>query len=132
MILVDTSAWIDFFRGARPLADTVDELLAGNAVATCGPVLTEVRRGIRSPTERSRVLPLFDGCQVLTQPDELWTEAGEIGSLLGRRGMTVKTLDLLIATYALAHQVPILTRDQDFQLMRKAGIPLRLASLRGA
>jgi len=33
LILVDISAWIDFFRGSQPLADRVDELLGSNEVA---------------------------------------------------------------------------------------------------
>ena len=51
MILVDTSAWIDFFRGRDPLAGWVDEALEANDVAVCGPVHTELRRGL------ARVLP---------------------------------------------------------------------------
>lgn len=90
----------------------------------CGPVVTEIRRGLRSRTERVRVLPLLRGCHELVQPPRLWEEAGELGFFLGRRGAAVKSLDLLIATYALAHAVPILTADADFTLMRRAGAHL--------
>ena len=57
----------------------------------------------------------------------LWEEAGELGYFLGRRATSVKTLDLLIATYALAHAVPILTVDSDFARMQRAGLRLLLA-----
>lgn len=90
----------------------------------CGPVVTELRRGLRSRPERLRVLPLLRGCHELAQPEHLWEEAGELGYFLGRRGAAVKSLDLLIATYALAHAVPILTNDADFALMRRAGAHL--------
>ncbi len=129
MILVDTSAWIDFFRGRDPLARTVDALLDTNEVALCGPVLTELRRGLRSRAERARVLPLLGGCHLLDQPPALWEEAGELGALLGRRGTTVKTLDLLIATYALSHGVAVLTRDTDFDRIRRAGLSLLLVEV---
>jgi predicted nucleic acid-binding protein len=124
MILVDTSAWIDFFRGAGQLANRVDELLVANEVALCGPVITELRRGLKSPAERRRVIPLFDACHDLEQPARLWEEAGELGYALARKGVTVKTLDLLIATYALSHGVALLASDSDFDAMRRAGIPL--------
>jgi predicted nucleic acid-binding protein len=127
MILVDTSAWIDFFRGTAPLAGRVDELLAQNQLAICGPILTELRRGFRSVAERRRVLPLFGGCHFLEQPPLLWEEAGELGFLLGRRGRRIKSMDLLIATYALSHSVSLLTRDADFRHIRRLGIPLQLA-----
>lgn len=126
MILVDTSAWIDFFRGRDPLAAAVDTLLEANEVALCGPVITELRRGLRSRADRTRVLPLLGGCHMLDQPPALWDEAGELGALLGRRGTAVKTLDLLIATYALSHGVALLTRDADFERIRRAGLSLLL------
>ena len=124
MILVDTSAWIHFFRGRAPQAGRVDDLLATNDLALCGPVLTELRRVLRSATERRRLIPLFDGCHLLSQPARLWEEAGELGYLLARKGVTTGTVDLLIATYALSHGVPVLAADSDFATMRRAGIPI--------
>jgi predicted nucleic acid-binding protein len=129
VILVDTSAWIEFFCGRDPLATAVDGLIEANEVALCGPVLTEIRRGLRSRADRARVLPLLDGCHVLEQPRALWEEAGELGALLGRRGATVKSLDLLVAVYALSHGVAVLTRDSDFQRMRRAGLTLLLVEV---
>jgi tRNA(fMet)-specific endonuclease VapC len=127
MMLVDTSAWIEFFRGRDPVASMVDEALATNDAAICGPVETELRRGLRDERERKRVLPLLSGCLTLYEPHDLWTAAGELGFRLRRRGVTPKTLDLLIAVYALNHGAALLTTDTDFLLMRKAGTPLLLA-----
>jgi tRNA(fMet)-specific endonuclease VapC len=126
VILVDTSGWVDFFRGRGPLADRVDDLIDADEAALCGPVVNELRRGIRSTAERARVLPLLGSCRMLGQPPRLWEEAGELGFFLAREGATVKTLDLLVAAYALAHGVPLLTGDSGFARMRKAGVPLLL------
>lgn len=101
-------------------------MLESNEVALCGPVVTELRRGLRSATERTRVLLLLGGCVTLEQPTGLWEEAGELGYVLARRGTSVKSLDLLIATYALAHAVPVLGADSDFATMKRAGLPLLL------
>jgi len=130
VILVDTSAWIDFFRGRGRVAEQVDQLLETDEAALCGPVVTELRRGLRSSAERDHVLSLLSGCHVLDQPVRLWEETGEIGWYLGRRGAAVKSLDLLIAAYALAHDVPILTADRDFALMRRVGLGLVLVDVR--
>jgi predicted nucleic acid-binding protein len=89
-------------------------------------VILEIRRRLRSRAERTRVLPLLHGCHLLEQPPRLWEEAGELGWLLGRKGMHVKSLDLLIAAYALAHGVPLLARDADFDRMRRAGLRILL------
>ena len=127
MMLVDTSAWIDFFRGRGRLARIVDDALAANDVAICGPVETELRRGLVNARERRKVLPLLSGCTWLSAPEDLWTAAGELGYRLRRRGVAGKTLDLLIATYALSYSSALLTSNKGFLVMQKAGIPLLLA-----
>jgi len=124
--LVDTSAWIDFFQGRSPFASVVDHLLELGEVAICGPIETEIRRGIRSKAQKLQVLSYLEGCEFLKQPENLWIEAGELGFLAGRKGVTIKTLDLLIATYAIAHETSLLTKDSDFELLARTGIPLRL------
>src|SRR5688500_20205467 len=100
MILVDTSAWIEFFRGRDPVATAVDEALAAGEAALCGPIETELRRGLLNARERKEVLPLFDACRFLDAPADLWVDAGDLGFALRRRGVTPKTLDLLIAVHA--------------------------------
>ncbi len=127
MILIDTSAWIEFFRGRDPVASAVDEALASNDAALCGPIETEIRRGLRSERERTKLLSLLDACHALSQPSQLWQEAGDLGFALRRRGVTPKTLDLIIAVYALSHSAVLLTIDKDFAAMRKAGVPLLLS-----
>jgi predicted nucleic acid-binding protein len=98
-------------------------------VALCGPVVAEIRRGLRSHGERARVIPLLSGCPRLPDPPDLWEEAGDLGYALGRRGITVKTIDLLVATYALSHGVALLTADADFAQMQRAGAQLLLVDV---
>ena len=128
MILIDTSAWIEFFRGREPFAAAVDEALGDGEAAICGPIEMELRRGLADERERRTVLPLLEACQLLAQPPQLWADAGDLGFLLRRRGITPKSIDLLIAAYALNHSAVLLTRDKDFAAMRKAGIPIQLAT----
>lgn len=126
MILIDTSAWIDFFRGRDPIASRVEQYLEDNRAAYCRPVLTEIRRGLKSAKEQNMVLPLIEGSQFLSQPDSLWEDAGEIGFLVRRHGHTVKTIDLLIACYTIAHSTPLLALDRAFAIIAKAGLGLDL------
>ena len=126
MILVATSAWIGFFRDRGPVAALVDRALEDDDVALCGPVITELRRGFKSAAERSKTIPLLQACHQLSQPVTLWSDAGDLGFALARKGITVKSLDLLIATYALTNGTPVLTLDRDFRLIARAGIGLHL------
>lgn len=129
MILVDTSAWIAFFRDRGPAAGVVDQALEDDEVALCGPVLTELRRGFTTASELNKTLPLLSACHQLSQPADLWDEAGDLGFALARRGITVRTLDLLIATHALFHRIPILTLDDDFRSIARAGVGLHLVDV---
>ena len=129
MILVDTSAWLAFFRGTGAAADILDLALGENQVAWCGPIATELRRGFVSARERTKVLELLEACHWLEQPSALWQEAGDLGYALRRKGLTVKTFDLLIAVYALSHGTELLTLDSDFGLMRAKGVGLQLVAL---
>jgi predicted nucleic acid-binding protein len=126
LILVDTSAWIAFFRDRGPVAAIVDQALEDDDVALCGPVFTELRRGFKSAAERSRTIPLLQACHQLHQTASLWNDAGDLGFALARKGITVKSLDLLIAAYALTNGTAILTLDRDFRLIAQAGIGLQL------
>ncbi len=108
------------------MAKAVDELLGDNAVALCGPIVTELLRGVRNERKGHQLLSLLYGCTILDPPDELWVEAGHLGAFLGRKGMTAKTLDLLIAAHALSFDIALLTCDGDFSRFAKAGLPLRL------
>jgi predicted nucleic acid-binding protein len=130
VILVDTSAWIAFFRGTGGAAEIVDVALGENQIAWCGPVATELRRGFVSARERTQVLGLLESCHWLDEPHSLWQQAGDLGYALRRKGVTVKTFDLLIATYALSHGVELLTLDSDFVAMRSKGVALKLALAR--
>lgn len=129
MILVDTSAWIAFFRDRGPAAAIVDQAIEADHAALCGPVMTELRRGFKSSVERNKTLPLLLACHHLPQPVSLWDDAGDLGFTLARKGMTVKSLDLLIAACALTHGVPILTLDRDFQSIARTGVGLQLVDL---
>ncbi|MBI3295688.1 MAG: PIN domain-containing protein [Deltaproteobacteria bacterium] len=128
MILIDTSAWIEFFRGKGECANSVDVLLSENQVALCGPVLTEITRGFRSERDKQDIIPLLEACRLLSQPENLWQDAGSLGFLLGKQKKRVKTLDLLIASIAIFHRVPILTNDTDFKRIQEIAPALALVS----
>lgn len=79
------------------------------------------------PGDRRRVLSLLEGCRLLPQPEYLWPTTGDLGAALARRGLTVKTVGLLIAKYAVAHGVPVLAADSDFHAIARADVGFSLA-----
>lgn len=129
MIIVDTSCWIDYFRGVEPFASKVAYLIESDTAVLIGPVITEILRGIVKSSVRTRINEFITGLTTIKQPVDLWNSAGLVGAAVTKRGYNPKTVDLLIAIYALDTDLPLLTKDRDFQLMQKAGVPIRLVTL---
>jgi len=122
MFLVDTSVWVDYFRGKdTPEVDRlVSELSDGADVCLCGLILTEVLQGIASDREHEQVRSLFEQLVYLPLSRAEHVLAAEIYRKARRRGKTIRnTLDCVIAACAIAYDVPLLTTDRDFLAIRE-------------
>lgn len=114
-VLADTCAWIDFFSPAGgPLAEAVGQALAIGGVRLCGVVLYEVAQGIRSERERRTLLPALEALDFLEMDRATWLRAAGISAALRRGGITIPMSDIVIASLALEHDLPVLTVDPHF------------------
>ena len=118
MILVDSSVWIDYFRGtASREADKLDKLLGRELLAIGDLMLTEVLQGFDTERDFTKARKLLTSLMVV----ELGGEAIAIRAainfrLLRRRGVTVrKTIDTVIATRCIESGYELLHRDRDFE-----------------
>lgn len=69
--LVDTSVWIDFFKGTPPVKALLEKLIAEDTVFTAGPILYELLQGVKSPEERKQVKEAFLSTRYLEiRPDD--------------------------------------------------------------
>ena len=113
-VLLDTSVWIDAFRGKTPeIVSTVRMLLNEDRVFICGPVLFEIKRGLRPP-ERKKILPLFDALIRVSVLENMWDAAGDLDASLRQKGITIPPMDVLIAQVCLDHDIFLFTLDQHF------------------
>ena len=127
LVLVDTSAWIDFFsrRGSRTLKARLRRLLDDDNVATTGPVVLELLQGCRSEPEREQLERYFRALHWLPVEDRHWYSAGAMAFRLRRRGITVSAVDAVIATVADSHGCSLLQQDRDFEhIARYTGLRL--------
>ena len=124
MILVDSSVWIDYFRGARnrPVEQLLAWLKGGEATVDLGVadlVVFEVMRGFSAPKEQQRAKALLLALDVV--------EIGGLGNALlasehycalRAQGYTVRSpVDVLLASYCISHHHMLLHRDADFDVM---------------
>jgi predicted nucleic acid-binding protein len=119
MILVDTSVWIESFRrGGR----RIEDLVALDEVVTCLPVVQEVLQGFADERafavarEAMLALPLVES----PLPVGVFEEAVDLYRAARRRGFTVRSsVDCLIAACALRHDLDVLHRDRDYQVLAR-------------
>jgi predicted nucleic acid-binding protein len=120
VILVDSSAWIDYFRGADSrVAEALDSILGVELVVVGDLILAEVMQGFVLDRDLASARRLFDSPVVETltlggRDIALKTAANH--RLLRSRGVTVrKRIDGIIATRCIESRLTLLHADRDFQ-----------------
>lgn len=122
MILVDSSVWIDFFRGTdTPEADRLDALLGKEPLLIGDLILTEVLQGFTSErdfNQANRLLGSLDLIEIGGR--EIAIQAARNFRTLRALGVTVrKTIDTLIATRCIESGIALLHSDRDFDPFRE-------------
>lgn len=115
MVMIDSSAWIDSFRGKTPaVTATVRALLENNQAVTCGPILMELYRGLKAG-ERKKLAPLLSAVNRVAFQEDDWEAAGELDGRLRAGGVTVPPVDIIIARLCLRTGATLFTLDGHFR-----------------
>jgi predicted nucleic acid-binding protein len=117
VILVDSSVWIDFFRGRRSeQTDILDRLLGIEPVATGDLMLAEVLQGFTSERHFNEAKTLLSSLIIVDIGGiEIAVQAARNFRSLRALGVTVrKTIDTLIATRCIEGDHSLLHSDRDF------------------
>ena len=120
MILVDSSVWIDYFNGRNTWqTDLLEKLLSDVPIIIGDLILAEILQGFRSDNDYKTAksflsdLPFrqMGGYQVAVQSAQNYRT-------LRKKGVTVrKTIDVIIGTYCILEDLPLLHDDRDFEPM---------------
>jgi predicted nucleic acid-binding protein len=124
-VVVDTSAWIDFFRGDAKAVLRVEPVLSEGGAAITGPIRAEVLSGARTSSQYEQLRVLFDGVIGIPDPPSLWERVAEYRFALARGGFQAEIVDLAIAVTTLAGGHRLLTRDRGFARIRTV-VPIEL------
>lgn len=117
MILVDSSVWIDYFRGTvTRQTDTLDALLGREPLAIGDLILTEVLQGCPSDREFKRLAAMLTELTLVELGGkEIAIQAAKNFRTLRGLGITVrKTVDSIIATRCIESGYDLLHDDRDF------------------
>lgn len=122
MIFVDSSVWIDYFNGRLTRqTELLDEFLGHEPIVIGDLVLTEVLQGFQDDRDFDRARKLFDS--FVFRPmlgKECAVKSAENYRILRKKGITVrKTINVMIATFCIENNLPLLHSDKDFQAMEE-------------
>ncbi|MFT6239234.1 MAG: putative nucleic acid-binding protein [Akkermansiaceae bacterium] len=118
MVIIDTSAWVDFFRrdGDLSVKLAVKGLLDAFEGALCGPVEMEFLGGAR-PNETDEIQAWFDVIPYVQHDQKIWRKAARNFAKLRAAGFTVPWNDILIGTIADEKDVSLYANDKHFPIM---------------
>ena len=131
MIVVDSSAWIEYLRGTGSRADTTlqTELSRGGALGVVDVVRLELLAGATTDAQLIVVTRLLARAAALPSSSPADHEHAALLYRSARRsGQTVRSLiDCLVAAAALRVDAPVLARDRDYEVLASVST-LRLAA----
>ena len=116
-MLVDTSVWIECFRGRDPGCSAVARWIDEDRVVCAGLVLGELLQGARSRREREALGGFPEVFDFLPEGHWLWAEAANLANRLRRRGTTVGLADCYLAVSAASAGVRVATLDRHFEIL---------------
>lgn len=129
MILVDTSAWVEFDRATGSPADLrLTELISeGGELAVTEPVIAEVAAGARTDEREAALRRLLARCRLLSFDGVAdFDGALRVYRRCRQAGVTPRgLLDCMIATVALRNGAAVLAHDADMARIADV-MPLRL------
>jgi predicted nucleic acid-binding protein len=117
VILVDSSVWVDYFRGVETAeADKLDTFLGVEQIITGDLILTEVLQGFISEREFIQGRKLLASLPMIPLVgEEIAVQAARNFRKLRALGITIrKTIDTLIATSCIEKKISLLYSDRDF------------------
>ena len=125
-VLVDTSAWVEFFNGTDSLeSHAIAMLLQGDDdVCTCGVVVAELLQGLRRDQERKQIERFFGEMTFLDASGiATYVRSADLYRGLRRKGITVRsTIDCLVAVLAEENGCLVLARDRDLSAILSSGL----------
>lgn len=117
MILVDSSVWIGYFNGKiNPQTDWLDSALGREIIIVGDFILVEVLQGFKSDRDYHKAKELLMNFRIMEMLGrELAIKSAENYRFLRKKGVTVhKTIDVIIGTFCIHHNISLLHDDQDF------------------
>lgn len=115
-VLIDTSIWIEYFRGRNvAVSSEVDRFLENDRIVTVDVVEAELLRGAKSQKEIDFIEEYFMSLPQLKPSADIWRRVGMFCQRLARKGYLPHLVDAYIAVVALENETSVYSKDSDFK-----------------
>jgi predicted nucleic acid-binding protein len=119
MILIDTSAWVASFKktGDEGLKEFMRQAVVSGLAVTSPIIMLELLQDCRSVGERDALRTKLESLDILPLNQDIWEQAYELGFSLRRKGLTIPTVDLIIAALAIGNKSLLLHHDEHYEMI---------------
>lgn len=120
-ILVDTSAWIVSFKktGHETLKTLLKEALDSDRIVAAPFILLELLQGCKTQHEFYNLKARLESLENCSMDDISWERAYHFSFSLRRKGLTIPTLDIIIAFLCIEKGYTLLHHDQHFRMIAR-------------
>jgi len=120
LFLIDTSAWILGLKrnSSTQIKNILTEILDKDQSATTGIIILELLQGTKTKKEYEEIFSDLSALHYFKENREIWKKASLLGFELRRKGKTIPSTDLLIASISLYYNLNILHADNHFEIIK--------------
>ena len=122
MIVADTSAWIDYFNGVEAdHVEILDNELLYNRVIICDLIIAELLQGFRTEKQLRIAKEIVERLEYVDfVGKEIAYKTAETYIILWKKWVTLrKTIDMIIGTFCIMHDIELIHNDKDYDPLEK-------------
>jgi predicted nucleic acid-binding protein len=129
MKLIDSSAWIEYYRkeGKKEYKDSISSAIRSNAAAVNGVIQLEILVFTKTESEYNSIYSDFHAFHYLELNEKVFQKASEMGFNLRRKGITIPSTDLIIAANAIVTESQLIHFDKHYTYIAEH-YPLKLVN----
>lgn len=133
LVLVDTSAWIDYLQGvSSELVSLLHYLLEEDRVTTTPVVRLELLTGAKDQSQYEKLEDFLGGLRTLPLTEKVFSQAERMRfELRMNEGVTIPVAVIFIASSALNFECSLLHFDRHFDRIKSHNEALMLKELDG-
>ncbi len=116
-VLIDTSIWIEYFRGNAQIGEAVDLLIDASSAYITGPIMAELIHGVKNKKQAEELLASLKALPYVDIRKSDWSDIGFFSLELRKKGIAIPFTNAVIACMAIKNHLCVYSLDKHFDLI---------------